>query len=234
MTLRRLSFLLVCLSLFSGCQASGIRGFWETQGIDYSDVDAARNRFASFAEKAVHAPMEEACAELDVLFDLLKEDELAYYLYTGWMDGAFYSPLSPCRNADLYGKFIERVVADGVLSPNEYEPYLRQNEWMGYNREGEDAVIPGVVLDGRRTLVLLLDPQCPSCRNALSTLAESPQWKGLRHLAVVCGYGSLPDVEGWEFVFPENAATVFDPHLTPVYFVVSADGKVEIPYTNAN
>jgi hypothetical protein len=50
---------------------------------------------------------------------------------------------------------------------------------------------------------------------------------------VGCGYGSAPDVPGWEYVYPENANSVFDIHMTPVYFVVAADGTVESGYTLA-
>ena len=84
-----------------------------------------------------------------------------------------------------------------------------------------------------RTLVLVLDLGCPTCREALETVATDPQWDGLQKLAVGLGYGPKPEVPGWEYLFPENGTTVFDLHMTPIYFVVNADGTVESGYTPA-
>ena len=175
----------------------------------------------------------DALASMDVLYDKLKEDEVAYYVYSGWMDGAFYNILSPCRNAVLYGKAVDRIVSDGILSESEYARFKQNLKWMGFNREGDAATVPGVELDGRRTLVLLLDPGCPSCREALTVLAEKPDWADVRHVAVICAPGPDPDIPGWDYFFPEDASDVFDPSMTPVYFVISADGVVESTYQPA-
>ena len=199
----------LCLALLAGCQAAGVGNFWEKHSIDYTDIRAAEDQFADFAELAAAAPAEEAFAALDDLFDQLKQDTVAYYLYSEWMEGAFYNLLSPCRSAALYGKSVDRIVADGVLTENDYAPYLR--------------------IDAR-TLVLVLDLGCPSCREALEKLGGDPQWEDVRKLAVGLGYGPHPDVPGWEFLFPENGMAVFDIGMTPVFFVVAADGTVERGY----
>ena len=219
--------------LMAGCRGGGIKDYWHVHSIDYSDIQAAEDQFALFAEEAVAAPEAEAMASLDVLFNKLKKDEVAYYLYTGWIDGAFYNLLSPCRNAPLYGKAVERMAADGILSGEDCERYRQKSRWIRFNREGDAATVPGDILDSRRTLVLVLDPGCPSCREALTTLAANPAWTEVRRVAVFCGPATPPDIPGWEYFFPEEAPDVFDPHLTPVYFVVSAEGTVEIPYTLA-
>ena len=223
----------LCLALLAGCQAGGVGHFWEKHSIDYTDIRAAEDQFADFAERAVAAPEEEALAALDALFDQLQKDTMGYYIYSEWMDGAFYNLLSPCRSATLYGKAVDRMVADGVLTENEYAPYLRRREWIGYNLEGAQAFVPGMSALDTRTLVLVLDLGCPSCREALEKLGEDPQWEGVRKLAVGLGYGLHPDVPGWEFLFPENGTAVFDIGMTPVYFVVAADGTVERGYTLA-
>lgn len=225
--------IIVTLALFTGCQTSGVGTFWQTHSIDYSDIRAAEDQFATFAELAVAAPEPEAFAAMDMLFDRLKEDAVAYSIYADWMSGAFYNILSPCRNTALYAKAVERIVADGVLPESDYEPFLQRQEWMRYNREGEVAIVPGCTLSGSRTLVLVLDLGCPSCREALEKLAAASCWEETRHVAVCCGYGPSPEVPGWEYVFPQNAAAVFDIRLTPVYFVVAADGTVESSYALA-
>lgn len=220
------------LALLAGCQRQDVSSFWKTHSIDYSDIRAAEDQFADFAELAVKSPVEDALAALDLLFDKLGQDTVAYYIYTEWMDGAFYHPLSPCRSAALYGKAVERMVADGILSEDEYRPFLQCREWIGYNLEGTQAVVPGLS-PGTRTLVLVLDLGCPSCREALERLAADPQWRDVKKVAIGLGYGPDPAVPGWEYISSENASAVFDIHLTPIYFVVAADGTVERGYTMA-
>ena len=231
--MRRWSVIFLLVALFSGCREGGFKEYWNVHSIDYCDVDAAKEQFGIYAEQAVTVPKAEALASLDVLFDKLKKDEVAYYLYIGWINGAFYSLLSPCRNAALYAKAVERMSTDGILSEDECEPWLQKSRWIQFNREGAPATIPGFVQDGRRTLVLVLDLGCPSCREALTTLASDPQWTEARRIAIGCGRGPEPDVPGWGYYFPEDAADFFDPQLTPVYFVVSTEGMVEKPYTLA-
>ena len=232
--MRRSTFIFLLLAVLAGCRENAnVADFWNTHSIDYSDIDAAQDQFARYAELAVAAEKTDALASMDVLFDRLKEDEVGYYVYTDWIDGVFYNPLSPCRDADLYGKAVDRIVTDGILSKNEYARFEQNLKWIGFNRVGESATVPGVELDGRRTLVLLLDPGCPSCREALTVLAEKPEWADVRRVAVVCAPGPDPDVPGWDYYYPEDATDVFDPSLTPMYFVISADGVVESTYKPA-
>ena len=224
---------ILCLALLAGCQAGGVGSFWEKHSIDYTDIRAAEDHFADFAELAVAAPEEDALAAMDVLFDKLKRDTAGYYLYSEWMDGAFYTLLSPCRNAVLYGKAVDRITSDGILQPFEIEPFLQKREWMQYNREGAKAFVPGISRFDARTLVLVLDLGCPTCREALETLGADPQWSSIRKVAICLGYGPEPAVPGWEYLFPENGTTVFDIHMTPIYFVAAADGTVESCYAPA-
>lgn len=115
----------IILALAS-CGNAQVKDFWDTHSIDYSDYRAAEDQFAEFAEQAVAAPVDDACAALDALFDRLCEDEVAYYIYAEWMDAAFYNLLSPCRNAALYSKAVDRIVSDGILSMDDCDPYLQK------------------------------------------------------------------------------------------------------------
>ena len=231
--MKKTTVIILCLALLAGCQASGIRGYWDNVPLLENDIEASQDRFAQFAELAVDAPEEDALAAMDLLFDRLVQDTVAYYIYSEWLQSAFYSPLSPCRNPLLYDKAVERIVADGILNTDECEPFLRTREWLQYNREGEKATVPGLSQTDTRTLVLVLDMSCPSCRQALETLAQDPQWNGCKKVAVCMGYGPRPSVPGWEYLSPENASAVFDIHMTPVYFVLAADGTVERGYAPA-
>ena len=220
--------MLVTLALFS-CSRSEVVRFWSTHSIDYTDIAAAENQFADFAELAVAAPEGAAIKAIDVLFDRLRKDEVAYYIYTDWMEGAFYNLLSPCRSAALYSKCVDRIVKDGIIPAGAHDPYLQKREWLGYNLQGSVATVPSVPISGR-TLVLVLDQGCPSCRESLSKL--SADWPDIRRVAVCCGYGPVPDFPGWEYISDRTAATaVFDPRMTPIFFMVGEDGKVDVPYT---
>ena len=121
------------------------------------------------------------------------------------------------------------MVADGILTESDMRPRLQKREWIQYNSNAAEATVPGAVIK-ERTLVLVLDTGCPSCREALISLAEKPEWTDVRRIAVCCGYGRTPEVPGWEYLTPENATAVFDIRMTPVYFVVAADGTVETTY----
>lgn len=224
------SIVLLFLVLITGCQGHSVANYWNRNSIDYSDVQAAENRFAKFAELAVSAPAKDASIAMDVLFDKLKEDPVAYYLYTDWINAVFYSLLSPCRNATLYSKAVDRIIRDGVLPESDYAPFVQNLNWIQYNQPGMKATIPGIDLRGQRTTVLVLDQSCHSCKEAFKAVKTE---KGSRCIAVCCTYGPLPEEPGWEVIAPENAQTVFDPHLTPMFFVVAADGTVETSYTLA-
>ena len=217
----------------TSCHEQGVRVFWKTHSIDYSDIHAAEEQFADFAELAVAAPEKEALKAMDGLFNQLKKDTVAYYIYSDWTVGAFYNLLSPCRNAQLFSKAVKRMETDGIFCPDECEPYQQMRTWLQYNQQGAKATVPGLASIDTRTLVLVLDLGCPTCRKALETLAEDPQWEGLAKVAVGCGHGPRPDVPGWDYLYPEDAEEVFDPQMTPIYFVVAEDGTVEIPYSLA-
>ena len=219
--------------MVAGCGQTRLADYWNVNGIDYSDISAAQDRFAIFAEQAVAAPEAEACEALDSLFDKLLEDEVAYFVYVDWIDFAFYSLLSPCRSAALYEKVVERVVSDDIVGNGDCDLYRQRLGWIKNNLEGSTAIVPGVELDGRRTLVLVLNLSCPSCLEAPAAMAADSRWNDFRRVAICCGYGPQPETEGWEFVRPGNVTEVFDPELTPVYFIVSHEGIVETSYTLA-
>lgn len=218
------------LALLAGCQAPGVRDFWTRVPLLEDDIDVSEDRFAQFAELAAASPEEDAIAALDLLFERLKGDGVAYYIYADWMEAAFYNPLSPCRNVTLFTHAVNRIAADGILNDDECRSFIQKRDWMQINLKGHMALVPDIVLEGTRTLVLVLDASCPSCREALTSLGEDVKWEGFRKVAVLCGYGPEPDIPGWEYIRPRAAEAVFDIHFTPVYFTVDTDGIVTETY----
>lgn len=220
--------------VLASCGRSELRSFWETHSVDYTDIQAAEDQFADFAELAVAGPEKEALKAMDGLFDELKKDPVAYYIYADWVVGAFYNLLSPCRNPQLFSKAVDRMEKDGIFAPDECERFAEKRRWIRTNLPGAEATVPGVPSPlSSRTLVLVLDLGCPTCREALELMGQDPQWEGLDKIAVGCGRGPVPQTPGWVFVREDPDAPVFDPHMTPIYFVIAEDGTVEIPYTLA-
>ena len=218
------------LALLAGCQAPGLREYWTGVPLLEDDISVSEDRFAQFTELAVSSPEEDALAALDLLFDRMKEDGVAYYIYAEWMEAAFYNPLSPCRNVTLFTHAVNRIAADGILNDDECRPFIQKRDWMQLNQKGHPALVPDVVLEGASTLVLVLDASCPSCREALTKLGEDKKWEDFRKVAVLCGYGPEPEIPGWEYIRPKAAEAVFDIHFTPVYFTVNSDGIVTESY----
>ncbi len=230
------------LLLVPGCKQSGkesapadVRTFWDGKTLLEEDYRTSEDRFADFAEAAVNAPLEEAIAALDGLFDRLKEenDEVTYYIYAEWMAAAFYDIFSPCRNAALYDHAVDRMEADGILPPYDCEPYRQKSDWMKVNCPGEKATLPEPDPEGRNTLVLVMNLSCPTCHDALNRLAGLTEWADARHLALCCGFGPIPEVTGWEYRRVENAGAYFDIHMTPCYYIIDPDGVVLHPYAPA-
>ena len=158
---------------------------------------------------------------------------MAYYIYAGWLEGAFYNPFSPCRNAALYIYAVNRIETDGIFSPDECRPLQQKRDWIALNREGTVAITPEPDPEGRNTLVLVIDLSCPSCQRALETLGGNPDWENYRHIALCCGVSALPTVPGWEYRRVENPLRIFDLMMTPFYYVIDPVGVVVQSYKPA-
>lgn len=222
----------LALLLFQGCKSSDVRYFWVGVPLIEDDLQVSEDRFADFATLAINSSQEDAFAALDLLFDKLKGDEVAYYVYIDWVESAFYNILSPCRSAALYSHSVDRIVSDGILAMDECEPFIQKRDKISVNLEGDKAVVPGVELGGERTLVLVLNLSCPSCRESIERMDNDKEWRDVRKVAVCCGFGPVPENPGWEIIVrPEHASDVFDIEMSPFYFVVGKDGLVEKTYT---
>ena len=228
--MKRLAVIFLLLSALTGCRDARVKYFWYTHDIDYSEVDSARSQFIDYAALASLADTSVARASIDRLYDKLVKDEVAYYLYAEWVEGIFYHPFSPYRSAPIFSRAVERMGTDGIFSEDECFPYRQRLAWMRLIREGEKASVPGVSLDGRRTLVAVADLGCHSCIEALDSLATDGKWADVRRVAISCGHGPEFPLQGWERVLPERTRDVFDTRFAPFCFVVSADGVVESSY----
>lgn len=222
------------------CKTPSVKGFWDRHTPEISNISAAEDEFAEFAELAVAAPEQDAKEEIDHLFDLLKADEVAYYVYTEWVVRAFYSSASPCRNCPLFVYSMTRILGDGIVDGYDAELYSRFVTACQTNHVGDKLVLPSlsdrvgnsISIDlGQPIIFLVIDLSCPSCLKALEKLAgEHPE---ARHIALCSGYGGFPKVEGWEYFRVHETEGVYDVSAAPFYFIANADGIIEETYTRA-
>ena len=223
--------------LLSACAPkSGISGFWKDADVAAvkSDFDGAKERFTEFAELSLNAPAEEAEKALDVLFDRLAADEVAYYVYEEWCEGAFYNIFSPYRNAGLFEHIAARIEDDGIMA-DDIERIRLLRHYNSLNLKGQPISLPedltrpdGEPVEfpgGEEITVLVLNPSCRSCAAALKALAGTPG----RHIAICFGSREVPSVPGWEYCFSAGIRRFFDTEAAPFWLAADADGTVTVP-----
>ncbi len=241
MRLRLVAVILAVLALAVSCKSPSVKGYWEKHTPDISDIRAAENEFAAFAELAVGSPEQEAREEIDRLFEQLRANEVAYFVYSEWIVSAFYSPASPCRDCALFSyAMTSHVLKDGIVDGYDAELYERLVTACNTNKEGTALVLPP--LNDRRgndvtiepvepILFLVVDLSCPSCLKALDKLSK--KYPEARHIALCSGPATLPDRTDWEFLRATETDSVYDISAAPFYFVVNSEGIIEKSYTTA-
>lgn len=217
--------------LLTGCRAgNSVLNYWDGEDIvvTESGYQAAEDRFARYAELLVAAPKDEADEALEGFLERIKEDEVSYYVYAEWLEAAFHSCLSPCRNPRLFGISVKHLTQDGILSKEELARLSRLAVLDNYNLPGQACTLPqGVQAEGP-ALYLVLNLDCRSCREALTALAgEHPE---AEHIALCFGYSPIPDIPGWEYIKPESLEEIFELDAAPFWFLTAADGTVATPY----
>lgn len=228
---------LIACSCTSG---SKLAGFWNGHDItvtesNYSEV---QDRFAAFAELLVQAQPADASAALDEFINKLTADDVSYYVFSEWMVSAFHSLLSPCRNASLFSKCVERFSTDGIMSENEYVPLLDLSAKDMLNHKGRECTLPELLDEngspvtlnpGEETLFLVVNLDCATCVSALNALSDKPG----RHIALCFGNTPAPAAEGWEYCYPKDIDEYFDLDAAPFWFMAGPDGRVSVPYSPA-
>lgn len=238
MRLRILAVAMMAACVAVSCNTSLVKGYWKHHTPDITDIRAAEDEFAKFAELAVAAPEQDAKEEIDHLFDLLKADEVAYYVYSEWVVKAFYSYSSPCRNCPLFVYSMTRILGDGIVDGYDAELYSRFVTACQTNHIGSKLVLPplsdrlgnSVSIDpGQPILFMVVDLSCSSCIKALEKMAcVRPD---ARHIALCSGTGFFPKVGGWEYLRSHETEGIYDVSAAPFYFIANADGIIEETYT---
>lgn len=234
----RVLIILASLAIISGCRdTSGIRGYWSSRDLDLENVAAAEDQFTDFVELAVKAPEKDARAAIDHLLKKAGRDTVTYLVYADWIARGFSTLASPCRNCGLFVYAADKILSKGILDGYSAEDFRQRREFCLYNRVGDKIELPETMdddgiasLDGR-TLFLVVDQDCPTCRESLQKFL-SPKWEGTALTALCYGHGPLPSVDRWECRRISGEQTIIDTRQAPFYFVAAPDGTIEITYTS--
>lgn len=229
---RFLLSLLAISAILSGCRPpAGVRGYWFDRTPDIGDIEAAEEEFADFAELAVAAPEADAFAAVDQLLRKASKDEVTYIVYTDWIERGFGLIASPCYSCPIFVHAADRIRKQKILDAYLSGEYAKRREFCLHNRAGQMAELPLELTVAKRTLFLVVDQDCPSCRKAMDRLASENE--GSRLVALCCGHGPLPNEDGWDSYRLPHDQNIFDTAQSPFYFVADADGTVVITYKSA-
>ncbi|MBO4434077.1 MAG: DUF5106 domain-containing protein [Bacteroidales bacterium] len=234
--MRRAALILAAsAAIISGCRDnSGIRGYWSSRELDIDNYDAAEEEFADFVELAVQAPEADANAAVDRLLKKARKDEVTYLIYADWIIRGFSSIASPCQSCGIFVHAADKVISQDIAHGETLERYRLRREVCLHNRVGDKAELPSLkdstlAIEGR-TLVLVVDQDCPSCRESMKRF-DSPKWEGTSKIALCYGYGRLPEEAGWLCRRILTEQSIIDIREAPFFYVISPDGTVEISYT---
>ena len=237
-----------------------LSSYWD--GYDFSsidgfdDIDAAEEKFDGFISLLNRVSFEEASQAMVTFMDSARLNEVGYMVWASWFETYLHATVSPYRNDDLFAVWIDQVFEDGILDDHTMRHLSQIKKTMGLNVVGQPAA--DVVLaytdsttcrisdmKGQRTLLLLLDANCPSCLEYLTENLKEYGRKDIRLVAVLVN-GSpalfrniasrLPEdvVESWELFYCPGReiekGDVFDLTLVPSRIMLTEEGIIEKLY----
>ena len=162
----------------------------------FDDIDAAEDRFDGYIDLLSRVPFEVAAENMKAFLDSAARDTVAYMVWASWFEPYLHSPASPYRNDELFAVWLDRTLEDKVVDAHLLERLQQMKDVMGLNVVGQEAAdvllkesegvefsISG--LKGQRTLLMLLDANCPSCLDYLTENLKEYGRKDIRLVAVL-------------------------------------------------
>ena len=231
------AILIASASIISGCRNnSGVRGYWSSRTLDVDNYKTAEEEFADFVELASAAPQADAFAAVDMLLKKARKDDVTYIIYADLIMRGFSSIGSPCRSCPIFLHAADNILSHGIPSGDMATRYQKRKELCLHNNVGDIAEIPKLAGNKtleltRRTLVLVVDQDCSTCRQSMERFS-SDKWDDAALVALCYGHGPLPEQPGWECYQMSRSQALLDTAEAPLFYVISPDGKVEISYTS--
>ena len=162
----------------------------------FDDIDAAEDRFDGYIDLLSRVPFEVAAENMNEFLDSAARDTVAYMVWASWFEPYLHSPASPYRNDDLFAVWLDRTLTDKVVDAHMLEHLQQMKDVMGLNvvgqaaadvvlKDSEGAEFSVSGLKGQRTLIMLLDANCPSCYDYLADNLKEYGRKDMRLVAVL-------------------------------------------------
>ena len=220
---------------------------------DFDDIRYAEDKFAGYVELLSKETPESAKAELRAFLDSASRNQIAYMVWTGWFASAFHAMDSPYRNDELYKAWFEMIEQDKVIDDEYMMSELRKvYHLIDLNTVGsypenirlcntEDVEFQLSDMTGRKTLLLFVDANCPSCMQSLEENMKEYGRKKVRMVAVLVNGSKrhveniskkLPEsiVAGWELVWcPDRElekGNKYDLSQLSFRMMLGADGRI--------
>lgn len=197
-----LILIVAALTAVSSCvnTARELSTYWD--GHDFSsldgfdDIDAAEDRFDGYVNLLSRVPFDVAAQSMTEFLDSAARDTVAYMVWATWFEPYLHSPSSPYRDDALFEVWLDRVLTDGILDDHVTERLQQIKDVMKLNLPGQLAADVALTdadgsefrisdLKGRRTLLMLLDANCPSCLDHLNENLTEYGHKDVRLVAVL-------------------------------------------------
>ena len=201
MTRHNLGLVLIVAALTAFCScvntARELSTYWD--GHDFSsleafdDIDAAEDRFDGYIDLLSRVPHDVAAKNMTEFLDSAARDTVAYMVWATWFEPYLHSPSSPYRNDALFEVWLTKTLEDKVVDDYMLDRLRKIRNVMRLNMVGQTAADVLLTdadevefrisdMKGKRTLLMLLDANCPSC---LDHLTENLKEYGRRDVRLV-------------------------------------------------
>ena len=223
----------------------------------FEDIKAAEDKFDGFLELLSAVSHENAVAHMISFMDSASQNVVAYMVWSGWFEPYLHAKESPYCNDKLFVAWLDKVLADKVIDDgSQMEHLAMMRKLMTVNRAGMSPQDVSLFAEGgaecklsdfagKKTLILFVDADCPSCLEGLKINAEEYKGADTKLLAVLANGSSLhlsnirkqlPEevTDKWTFVYRSarvlETEGMYDSTLLPFRILVSADWLIEKSY----
>lgn len=253
----------VTMVAVSSCadKAQELSTYWDghdfTSLDGFDDIDSAEEKFDGYMDLLSKVPHEVAVRNMTEFLDSAAQNVVAYMVWSSWFEPYLHALQSPYRNDALFVAWLDKVLSDKVIDDGaQMEHLARMREMQDRNKVGsypqnmilyseDGSEFTLSMLRGRRTLLLFVDANCPSCLEALEENAEKYSKDEIRLQAILVN-GSryhlenirmqLPEsiLEPWDFAFISAVRLeeegFYDTSLLPFRMLISEKGVIEQSY----
>lgn len=181
--------------------------YWEDHDFSslegFSKIKDAENKFRGYIDLLYQVPQERAFENMRIFLDSAKKNDVAYMVWAGWFASAFRAMDSPYRSDAFFKEWFAKVEEDKVLEGDYMLEEFRQiRELMELNLIGdmpqdlkltnyEGAEFNLSDLKGKKTVLLFVDANCPSCLESLQENLKEYGNKKVELVAVLVNGGKF-------------------------------------------